>query len=73
MMLGVKPTELCTCKDELKEKKLSSQLQIQSNSLMGESKYERHGEMMDPKGEQLGCCVPAYVVLRENLQEKELF
>ena len=26
-----------------------------------------------PKGEQLQCCVPANVVLRENLQEKELY
>ena len=26
-----------------------------------------------PKEEQLRCCVPANVVLRENLQEKELY
>ena len=47
---GVKPTVLCTCKNNaLKKTSLSIQLQIQLKSSMGESRYKCHGQKMDPQ------------------------
>lgn len=49
LLLGVKPTEFFTCKDELKKTSLSNQLQIQQKSPTGKSKCECRGQMVGPR------------------------